>query len=138
MAAATANNCALDYYSPGLMSRFAMAYAYDVPLHVGRKRAAKALLGGWTVGGSVTGNSGGYGSIGDYNCAEFNYGSAGCNATYVGTSPFSPNLGKPVLQGGAQVGLAWLNPASFVRADQVLVNGVPTVNTGVGRPPVPG
>jgi hypothetical protein len=126
-------NCSLDYYSPGLMNRFMMAFSYDLPVPTGTRRVTKALLGGWTLGGTVTGASGGYGSIGDYNCAEFNYGSAGCNATYVGTSPYSPNLGKPVLQGSAQVGIAWLNPASFVRGDQTLVNGVPTVLPGVGQ-----
>ncbi len=127
------DNCGLDYFSPGLMSRLAMAFAYDLPIRGGPRGVSKALLGGWTVGGTVTGSSGEYGGIGDFNCAEFNAGSAGCQATYVGTDPYSTNRGKPVLQGNAQVGIAWLNPASFVRANQVLVNGVPTTTPGVGQ-----
>ena len=128
-------NCSLDYFSPGLMHNFVTAFSYDLPIHGGRKRASKALWGGWTVGGTVNGSSGSYGSVGDYNCAEFNYGSASCNATYVGTNPYSPSTGRPVLQGSSQVGIAWLNPASFVRANQVLVNGAPTVLSTVGQRP---
>jgi len=125
-------NCSLDYYSPGLMNRFMTSFSYDIPIHFVSK-ARKTLLGGWTVGGTVTGNSGSYGSIGDYNCAQFNYGSAGCYATYVGATPYSSGLGKPAMQSGSQIGLTWLDPNSFVRGDQTLVNGIATTSSAVGQ-----
>jgi len=126
-------NCSLDYYSPGLMQSTAMSFVYDLPIPPGRTRLSKALIGGWTLGGVITGSSGQYGSVGDYSCAQFNFGSASCTATFVGGSPYAANQGKPTLAGGAQVGVAWLNPNSFIRGDQVLVNGVATTPSTVGQ-----
>src|ERR1035437_4353803 len=56
-------NCSLDYYSPGLTSRFMMAFSHDLPVAGNSRRLAKALLGGWTLGGNISGNTGGYGRI---------------------------------------------------------------------------
>ena len=126
-------NCSLDYYSPGLMHTFATAFSYDLPIPQGHSRASKAILGGWTLGGTIQGSSGQYGSIGDYNCAEFNYGSAGCYAIFTGGSPYSASLGSPTMQEGTQVGVNWLNPGSFVRADQAMINGSPSTLPGVGQ-----
>jgi hypothetical protein len=123
----------LDYFSPGIMHNFALAFSYDIPVPTGNSRLAKSLIGGWTFGGDIIGSSGQYGNVGDVNCNEFNYGSASCYATLVGGSPYATNKGQPLLAGGAQVGVTWLNPAKFLRADEVLVNNVPTVSAGVGQ-----
>jgi hypothetical protein len=123
----------LDYYSPGFMQNYALAFTYDIPFPAGKTWVGKFLLGGWTFGGNVTGFSGSYGSVADYNCAEFNFGTAGCNAVYAGGSPYSSGLGQPQMVGGAQVGLTYLNPNAFVRADQTLVSGVVTTSPEVGQ-----
>jgi hypothetical protein len=123
----------LDYYSPGIMHNYALAFSYDVPVPTGGTRLGKAFLGGWTVGGNVTGFSGSYGSVGDYNCAEFNFGTASCNATFVGGSPYSASKGQPQMVSGTQVGLTYLNPNAFLRADQTLVNGAVTTSSAVGQ-----
>jgi len=123
----------LDYFSPGIMHNFAMAFSYDLPIPTGKTRLGKTFLGGWTIGGNVLGSSGSYGSISDYNCAEFNYSSAGCDATFVGGSPYSSSLGEPQIAGGTQVGVQWVNPSKFIRADQMLVDGVPTTSSFVGQ-----
>ncbi len=125
-------DCGLDYFSPGLMHNVAMAFTYDLPIPQGRTRVSKTLLGGWTLGGTVTGSSGAYGSVSDYNCSEFNFGSAACAATYVGGSPYSSGKKQPLLEGGSQVGVSWLNSGSFVRANQALVNGETATLLGVG------
>lgn len=124
---------ALDYFSPGIVHSFALAFSYDVPIPTGRSRLLKSLVGGWTFGGSINASSGQYGSVGDVNCSEFNMGSAGCNATYVGGNPYATNKGQPMVVGGAQVGVSWLNPNEFLRADEFLVNNVPTVAPNVGQ-----
>ena len=126
-------NCGLDYYSPGLMNTFATAFSYDLPIPQGHTRVSKLFLGGWTLGGTIQGSSGQYGSVADYNCAEFNYGSAGCYAMFTGGNPYSSGQGQPTMQGGSQVGVNWLNPNSFLRANQVLVDGVPSTLPGVGQ-----
>ena len=124
---------ALDYFSPGLIHNFALAFSYDIPIPTGQSRLVKSLIGGWTFGGAITASSGQYGSVGDINCNEFNFGSAGCNAEFVGGNPYASNKGQPMVAGGAQVGVTWLNPNEFLRADEVLVNGVPTVSPNVGQ-----
>jgi hypothetical protein len=123
----------LDYYSPGIMHNFAVAFSYDVPIPTGKSRLGKALLGGWTVGGDAMGSSGPYGSVSDYNCAEFNFGSAGCNATFTGGNPDSLSKGQPQMFSGTQVGVSWVDPSKFLRADQTLVNGVATTSSDVGQ-----
>jgi hypothetical protein len=123
----------LDYYSPGVMHNFAMAFAYDVPASPLKTRLAKLLLGGWRIGGDAIGSSGTYGSVSDYNCAEFNFGSAGCNAVFTGGSPYSSSKGGPQMFSGTQVGVSWLDPSKFIRADQMLVDGVTTTSSAVGQ-----
>ena len=124
-------DCSLDYYSPGLTHRVMVAYSYDLPAPAKSSRALGFLLRNWTLGGTVSGSSGSYGSVGDYNCAEYNDGSASCYATYAGTTPYSDAMGKAVLQGGSQVGVAWLNAGSFIRAGQVMRNGTAAAAPGV-------
>jgi hypothetical protein len=126
-------DCSLDYYSPGMMHRFATAFSYDLPFRP-TSRTGKLVLGGWTVGGVTTASSGGYGSIGDTNCAQFNYGSASCTAAFTGGSPYASDLGQPKLDSkGTQVGLSWLDPSKFLRANQLLVNGVATNSPYTGQ-----
>jgi hypothetical protein len=125
-------NCGLDYFSPGLMNRFMTSFSYDIPIRFASK-TQRTLLGGWTLGGTVTGSSGSYGSIADTSCAQFNYGSSGCYATYVGTTPYSSSLGRSAMQGSSQIGLTWLDPNAFVRGDQTLVNGVATTSSALGQ-----
>ena len=127
-------NCALDYYSPGTTHTFATAFSYDLPIPTGHRRLGKMLLGGWTLGGTVSGSTGSYGSIADYNCAEFNYGSATCYANFTGGSPYSSNKGQAKLDSsGSQLGLVWLDSSKFVRANQTSVNGAATTLPGVGQ-----
>jgi hypothetical protein len=127
-------NCALDYYSPGTTHTFATAFSYDLPIPTGHSRLGKMLLGGWALGGTLSGSTGSYGSIADYNCAEFNYGSASCYANFTGGSPFSANKGRAKLDSsGSQLGLVWLDSSKFVRANQTSVNGVATALPGAGE-----
>lgn len=130
-------DCALDYYSPGTMNRASGAFSYDLPIHFGSNKLATSLLGGWTVGGVVTASSGSYGSVPDSgsDCTAFNFGSTtGCDANFLGGSPYSSNRGKSALDStGHQYGLSYLNPAKFLPADTNLVNGVPTVSSLVGQ-----
>jgi hypothetical protein len=37
------------------------------------------------------------------------------------------------MSGGSMIGVSWLDPSKFIRADQALVNGVPTTLPGVGQ-----
>jgi hypothetical protein len=124
---------ALDYYNPGINQYFAVGFSYDLPIPTGQSRLAKSIIGGWTFGGSFNGSSGQYGAATDVNCGQFNMGSAGCNAEFVGGNPDATNKGAPQMVAGAQVGISWLNPNKFLRADEVLVNGVPTVSPLVGQ-----
>jgi Carboxypeptidase regulatory-like domain len=126
-------SCNLDYYSPGLMQTMAAAFSYDLPIPQGQNHLSKALLGGWTIGGDATGSTGQYGAVYDYNCSEFNFGSAGCYANYVGGGAYAPNKASPVLSGGSQIGVSWLNTTNYVRADQVSVNSSPSTLPGVGQ-----
>jgi len=123
---------ALDYYSPGIMHNFALAFAYDLPIPTGQSRLGKALIGGWTFGGAVVASSGQYGNIGDENCAQFDYGSASCVANFVGGTPYSSSKGQPLVLNNQMVGVNWLDPTKFIRGDDVLVSGVPTVSSSVG------
>jgi hypothetical protein len=126
-------DCSLDYYSPGQMHRGAAAFSYDLPIPQGHSRVSKMLLGGWTLGGTFTATSGEYASVSDYNCDEFNYGSASCYATYTGSSPYSSSKGSAVISGGTQVGVSWLNTASFARANETLADGKVTTLPGLGK-----
>lgn len=127
-------NCGLDYYSPGKSTTVSAAFAYDLPIPQGHSRTSKMLLGGWTLGGTIMAGSGAYISVGDYNCSEFNFGSAGCYANYVGSSPYSSQKGNAAVDSsGSQVGVKWLNSGSFVRADQALSNGAVITLPGVGQ-----
>jgi hypothetical protein len=127
-------NYALDYYSPGTDQRFAVAYSYDLPIPKGRTRFTKALLGGWKIGGAARAASGGYGSIGDYSCSQFNYSSGGCVANFVGGSPYAGSLGSAKLDAkGTQLGITYLDPSKFIRANQLLVDGQVVTNPAVGQ-----
>jgi hypothetical protein len=126
-------NCSLDYYSPGLTQNTVGSVAYDLPIPTGNSRLMKGLLGGWQLGGTVSGASGGYLSIGDYNCNQWDFSSAnGCDANYIGGSVYSSAKGGAAFQGGSQIGVNWLNPSAFVRAGQIVVNGAVTTAPGVG------
>jgi hypothetical protein len=127
-------NRSLDYYSPGLDQRFALAYSWDVPIPKGKSRLSKAILGGWTLGGAARGSSGGYGSIGDYSCSQFNFSSASCVANFLGGSPYVSNQGQPKLDSkGSQLGVYWLDAAKFIRPNQLLVDGTVVTHPDVGK-----
>jgi Carboxypeptidase regulatory-like domain len=126
-------NLGLDYYSPGNISTFALAFSYDVPMPTISSKLVRSLVGGWTVGGSINASTGQYGSVSDTNCAQFNYGSASCKGVFLGGSPYATNLKQAQLAGGAQIGVSWLNPNKFLRADQVQVNGVTMTSPNLGQ-----
>ncbi|MDW5267361.1 MULTISPECIES: carboxypeptidase-like regulatory domain-containing protein [Acidobacteriaceae] len=127
-------DCGLDYYSPGAAQAMAVAFRYALPGPHNQSWWIKRILGGWYVGGTINGNTGAYGSIGDYNCSEFNFGSAGCNATYTGGGALLKSRGQVARDpSGTMIGLTWIDPNKFVRADQVSINGVPTTLPSVGQ-----
>ncbi len=130
-------DCGLDYYSPGTMSRVSAAFSYDLPIRTGSNKWRNRLSVDGLSAESLTANSGSYGSVADTgsDCTAFNFGSTtGCDANFLGGSPYSANRGKPSLDTtGHQYGLSWLNPAKFLPANTNLVNGVPTVSDLVGQ-----
>jgi hypothetical protein len=124
-------DCALDYYSPGTTHAMALAVRYTLPDPPGPQWLSKRILGSWIVGATGNASTGGYGSVGDYNCAQFNFNSAGCYANYEGGGALLSNRKTPVSSGNSEIGVSWLDPSKFVRADQVIVNG--TVGTIPGQ-----
>lgn len=126
-------NCALDYYSPGVINQMTAAFRYILPAFLHKNTWADRIFGGWAVGGTGTASTGGYGSVADYNCNEFNFNSAGCYANYTGGGALLSHRKQAVLNGGSEIGVSWLDPSKFVRADQTLSNGVPTTLPGVGQ-----
>ncbi len=126
-------DCGLDYYSPGTVHQMTAAFRYQFPRFLRQYPLAERILGGWAVGGTGTASTGGYGSIADYNCNEFNFQSAGCYATYTGGGALLSSRKQPVLASGSMLGVSWVDPSKFVRADQVLLNGVATTLPGVGQ-----
>ncbi|MDR3411233.1 MAG: hypothetical protein P4L87_09865 [Formivibrio sp.] len=127
-------DCHLDYFSPGTVHSMAAAFRYQLPNFLKQNQVAQLILGGWAIGGATTASTGGYGSISDYNCSEFNFSSAGCYATYTGSGAVLPNRkSKATDPSGNMLGVTWVDPSKFVRADQVQVNGVTSTLPGVGQ-----
>jgi hypothetical protein len=126
-------DCALDYYSPGTVHQMTAAFRYVFPDFLRPYKIADRILGGWALGGTATASTGGYGSVADYNCNEFNFNSASCYATYTGGGALLKGRGQQVFSGGSMLGVGWLDPGKFIRGDQVLVNGVATTLPGVGQ-----
>jgi hypothetical protein len=126
-------NCALDYYSPGIVHQMTAAFRYNIPAFLAQNQVAHKIFDGWAIGGTGTASTGGYGSVADYNCNQFNFSSAGCYANYTGGGSLLSGRKQIVMAGGSEIGVSWLDPSKFVRADQALVNGVPTTLTGVGE-----
>jgi len=126
-------DCALDYYSPGTVNQMTAAFRYMLPAFLHQHMLADKIFDGWAIGGTGTASTGGYGSVGDYNCNEFNFNSASCYANYTGGGALLSNRKQVVMNGGSEIGVSWLDPSKFVRADQQLVNGVPTTMSGVGQ-----
>ncbi len=126
-------DCALDYYSPGTVHQMTAAFRYQIPRFLRRNQLADKIFDGWAVGGTGTASTGGYGSVSDYNCNEFDFSSAGCYANYTGGPALLSNRKSVVMSGGSEIGVSWLDPSKFIRADQSLVNGKPTTVPGVGQ-----
>lgn len=128
------DDCALDYYSPGTIHQMTAAFRYQMPKFFPRNDLGNKILSGWAVGGTGTASTGAYGSVGDYNCNEFNFNSAGCYATYAGGGALLSSRKSIAADGsGSMIGVTWLDPSKFVRADEVVVNGSPQVVPGVGQ-----
>jgi hypothetical protein len=127
-------DCSLDYYSPGTVHQMGAAFRYAIPNFMRQNAVASRILGGWAIGGTATASTGAYGSVADYNCNEFNFSSASCYANYTGGGALLNNR-KSVSadSSGSMIGLTWLDPSKFVRADQALINGAPTTLPGVGQ-----
>lgn len=126
-------DCALDYYSPGTVNAMALAVRYSIPNLLGQSWLSKRILGGWILGGSVNASTGAYGSVADYDCAQFDFGSASCYANYTGGGALLADRKAPVRSGGSEIGVSWLDPSKFVRADQEVVNGAVTTIPGQGQ-----
>ncbi|HWA94451.1 MAG TPA: carboxypeptidase-like regulatory domain-containing protein [Terracidiphilus sp.] len=126
-------DCALDYYSPGTVHQMTAAFRYSFPPFLRKGSLADKIFGGWALGGTGTASTGGYGSVGDYNCNEFNFSSAGCNANYVGGGALLSNRKQVVTSGGSEIGVSWLDPSKFIRANQAIVNGAVTTLPGQGQ-----
>jgi len=69
----------------------------------------------------------------EINCNEFNFSSAGCYANYTGGGALLSNRKQVVMSGGSMIGVSWLDPSKFVRANQTAANGVPTTLPGQGQ-----
>ncbi len=126
-------NCGLDYYSPGAVNAMALAVRYTVPDLPGNPWLSHHVFGGWALGGTVNASTGGYGSVGDYNCAQFDFSSAGCYANYTGGGALLSSRKTPVYSGSSEIGVSWLDPSKFVRADQEVINGAITTIPGQGQ-----
>jgi hypothetical protein len=126
-------NCALDYYSPGTVHQMTAAFRYKLPAFLHQYQLADKIFDGWAIGGTGTASTGGYGSVADYNCAEFNFQSANCYANYTGGGALLSSRKQVVTSGGSEIGVSWLDPSKFIRGDQALVNGTPTTLPDVGE-----
>ncbi|HUA97294.1 MAG TPA: carboxypeptidase-like regulatory domain-containing protein [Terracidiphilus sp.] len=126
-------DCALDYYSPGTVHQMTAAFRYNIPAFLHPQTLADRIIDGWAIGGTGTASTGGYGSVADYNCNEFNFGSAACYANYTGGGALLSNRKQVIMSGGSEIGVGWLDPSKFIRGDQALVNGTPTTLPGVGQ-----
>ena len=126
-------DCGIDYYSPGLVHAMALAVSYTVPAPQNESWIEQRILGGWTIGATGNASTGGYGSVGDYNCAQFNFSSAGCYANYVGGDPLLASRKTPVFSGGTEIGVSWLDPNRFVRADEQMSGGTIMTIPGQGQ-----
>jgi hypothetical protein len=126
-------DCGIDYYSPGLVHAMAVAFSYAVPALQYQSWLAQRILGGWTIGATANASTGGYGSVGDYDCAQFDFSSANCYANYVGGGALLASRKTPVFSGGSEIGVSWLDPTKFVRADQEMSNGQITTIPGQGQ-----
>ena len=125
--------CGLDYYSPGTVHQMTAAFRYKIPGFLHQNTLGDKILDGWAIGGTGTAITGGYGSVADYNCNEFNFQSAGCYANYTGGGALLSGRKQVVTAGGSEIGVSWLDPSKFIRADQALVNGAPTTLSDVGN-----
>ena len=76
--------CALDYYSPGTVHQMTAAFSYQIPTFMRQNELSRRDLWGLGPWGHRNASTGGYGSVGDYNCNEYNFQSAGCYANYIG------------------------------------------------------
>ncbi len=126
-------DCALDYYSPGTVHAMALALRYNLPGLPGDSWLTRHIVDGWALGATVNASTGPYGSIGDYDCAQFDFSSAGCNANYVGGGALLSSRKAPVYSGGSEIGVSWLDPSKFVRADQDVINGTVATIPGQGQ-----
>ena len=126
-------DCALDYFSPGTVHQMTAAVSYQIPTFMPQNQWSRRILGGWGLGATGTASTGGFGSVGDYNCNEYNFGSAGCYANYTGGSPLLSSRKSVVTSGESELGVSWLDPSKFIRAGDALENGTPTPITGAGQ-----
>ncbi|MGA7340232.1 MAG: carboxypeptidase-like regulatory domain-containing protein [Terracidiphilus sp.] len=126
-------DCALDYYSPGAVHQMTAAASYQLPAVFPQNQILKRILGGWGIGGTGTASTGGYGSVGDYNCNEYDFQSASCYATYTGGGALLSSRKSVAMSGGSEIGVTWVDPSKFIRAGDALVNGTPTPLPGVGQ-----
>ncbi|HXW57711.1 MAG TPA: carboxypeptidase-like regulatory domain-containing protein [Candidatus Cybelea sp.] len=127
-------DCALDYYSPGTVHQMSAAVRYELPWLKNQSTLLNRIIGGWVIGGTTTASTGQYGSVGDYNCNEFDFSSVNfCYANYVGGGPLLANRKQPVFSGGAMLGVSWLDPSKFVRVDQAVADGTLITLPGAGQ-----
>lgn len=126
-------DCGLDYYSPGTTHAMAAAFRYKIPTFMKQNVLSREIVGGWALGSTMSASTGAYGSVGDYNCNEFTFGSATCYANYTGGGALLPNRKSVAKSKASEIGVTWLDPSKFVRGDQVSVNGVATTLPGVGQ-----
>ncbi len=126
-------DCGLDYYSPGTVHQMTGAVSYQIPTFMPQNQWSRRILGGWGLGATGTASTGGYGSVGDYNCNQYNFKSASCYANYTGGNPLLSSRKSAVTSGGSELGVSWLDPSKFIRAGDALENGAPTPITGAGQ-----
>jgi hypothetical protein len=126
-------DCALDYYSPGTVHQMTAAFSYQLPTIMKQNQFSQRIFGGWDIGGTGTASTGSYGSVSDYDCAQYNFSSANCYANYTGGGALLQNRKSVSMSGGSELGVTWLDPRKFIRAGNALENGVSTPLAGAGQ-----
>jgi hypothetical protein len=130
-------NCQLDYYSPGITHQMSAAFRYQIPTLYAQNQISQRILGGWALGSTMSASTGSYGSVGESDCNNFDFQSAGCDANYTGGGALLKNRGRgyeTTDSSGSMLGVPWLDVSKFLPADKVYVNGTTTTTTlpGVG------
>jgi hypothetical protein len=117
------DNYSIDYYSPGADHNLRLTYNWELPFP-NTSRLLRTAFGGWVLGGTISGSSGGYLGI-SANC-NHNMNSAGCVGNYVGGAIYGGRDTR------ADQAAHWLNRPAFCNANETLTNSTCVVDPKAG------